>query len=236
MKVLHSGRFGVSGKMLVDAVIVAAGKGYRMGGKYKQFQKLEGKPLVYYSIKQFNEFGVDRIVLVVPEDKIKYAEDMVLEYFGDTALVVMGGKRRQDSVLNGLYECTGEIILIHDGVRPFIKKELIDEVVKGACKYGACAPGIPINDTIKLYYRNKILWTKGRKNLLQVQTPQGFRSDFLKELIKLLKQEVVTDEISIIERLNGDICLVFGDPVNIKITYPEDMELAKIISKSWSLK
>ncbi len=236
MKVPPSGRFGVSGEMLVDAVIVAAGEGYRMGGIYKQFQKLEGKPLVYYSIKQFNEFGVDRIVLVVPEDKIKYAEDMVLEYFGDTALVVRGGKRRQDSVLNGLYECNGEIILIHDGVRPFIKKELIDEVVKGVCKYGACTPGIPINDTIKLYYRNKILGTQGRKNLLQVQTPQGFRSDILKELIKLLKQEVVTDEISIIERLNGDICWVFGDPVNIKITYPEDMELAKIISKSWSLK
>ena len=219
---------------MIDVIIVAAGRGDRMGGVYKQFTDLEGKPVVYYSLKQFIKYGVNKIILVVPKDKVEYSNEIV-SGFGNNILIVPGGVRRQDSVLKGLKECDTDIILVHDGVRPFIKNKLIDRVIKGAMKCGACAPGIPINDTIKLYSGDRILWTKGRKNLLQIQTPQGFKSNLLKKLLILLKQQKVNDELSIIESLNCDVCWVFGDPMNIKITYPEDFELARIIAKNWSM-
>jgi len=231
LKEKPSGRYGQGGRM-IDAVIVAAGEGMRMGGIQKQFLDLEGRPIVYYSVRQFYKYGVDKIILVVPPDKVDYSAEMVKDFHG-SVLTISGGERRQDSVLNGLNECDGDIILVHDGVRPFVKKELIEKVIKCAQDCGACAPGIPINDTVKLYLRNRILWTKGRGNLLQIQTPQAFNSNMLKHLLKLLRQHYVNDELSLIECLDEDVCWVFGDPMNIKITYPEDIELARVIAKSW---
>lgn len=219
---------------MIDVIIAASGGGSRMGGIYKQFSDLEGKPVVYYSIKQFSKYGVEKIVVVVPKEKVEYSKEMLCG-LNNNILIVPGGKRRQDSVSNGLKECSGDIILVHDGVRPFIKKDLIDAVVKGVLKCGTCAPGIPINDTIKLYSGDKILWTKGRSNLLQIQTPQGFKYNILKDIVMLLKQKEVSDELSIIESLNGEICWVLGDLMNIKITYPGDMELALLIAKTWSV-
>lgn len=231
MKVPAGEKYGRGGRM-IDVVIVAAGEGSRMGGCYKQFLDLDGKPLVYHTVKRFTNYGVEKITLVVPEEKLEYSEKMV-RGLGDNIIVIKGGKRRQESVLAGLNECKSEIILLHDGVRPFVKKGLINKVVKGTREYGTCAPGIPLTDTIKLYSEDKILWTKGRRNILQVQTPQGFKSDILKEVVGLLKEEDVTDELSVVERLDGCIHWVLGDSMNIKITYPEDMELARIIAKNW---
>ncbi len=217
---------------MIDAVVVGAGIGKRVGGKYKQFFIVEGKPIIYYPVKQFFDYGVRKIILVVPEEKIQYSKEITSDFEG-IVTIVQGGKHRQDSVLNGLEECRSDIILIHDGVRPFIKKELIDEVVKGVRKFGICAPGIPITETVKLFSKDKILWTINRKNLLQVQTPQGFRMEILKGIMRLLSEVPVTDELSIAESLNYEVHWVQGDPLNIKITYPCDLDLARIIAKDF---
>jgi 2-C-methyl-D-erythritol 4-phosphate cytidylyltransferase len=218
---------------MIDVIIAAAGRGDRMGGAFKQFANLSGKPLIYYSIEQFVNYGVKKIIVVVPEEKLKYTK-RILNKINYNIIIITGGIRRQDSVLKGIKECDSDIILIHDAVRPFIKRELIDKVVKGVNAHGVCAPGIPIDDTIKMYSKDRILWTKARRNILQIQTPQGFKFDILNNISILLGQDNVTDELSIAEKLNFDVFWVFGDRMNIKITYPGDMELAQIIAKSWS--
>lgn len=218
---------------MIDVIIAAAGRGDRMGGVYKQFANLNEKPLIYYSIEQFINYGVGKIVVVVPEEKLKYTKS-ILSKINYNIVIIPGGERRQESVLKGIEECNADIILIHDAVRPFIKKELIDKVVKCVEKFGICAPGVPINDTIKIYSKDRILWTKARKNILHIQTPQGFKYNILDRISIFMSQEIVTDELSIAEKLNFNVYWVFGDQMNIKITYPGDMELAEIIANSWS--
>ena len=215
---------------MIEAVIVAAGSGKRMGNVYKQFSMLSGKELFLYSVEKFLEYGVDKVILVVPKEKISEVEKKV-KGFAEKIKVVSGGQKRQDSVRNGFNETSGEIVLIHDAVRPFIDIELIDRVVKGVEKYGVCAPGIPVRDTLKIYKGNEILWTRSRTNLLQVQTPQCFKKDVLKRIIDLFDRYNFTDELAFAEKLNYDVRWVEGESSNIKVTYPSDMKLAEAIAE-----
>ncbi|MEO0292666.1 MAG: 2-C-methyl-D-erythritol 4-phosphate cytidylyltransferase [candidate division WOR-3 bacterium] len=213
---------------MIEAIIVAGGRGERMGGVYKQFSLLGNKPVFLYSLERFIEYGVNSVILVVPKEKVSFVKELV-EEFREKVKVVVGGERRQDSVYSGFKESSGELILIHDAVRPFVSVDIIREVVEGVKKVGICAPGIPVKDTLKLYKKDEILWTLERRNLLQVQTPQGFRREILKEIVDLYSKYSFTDELAFAERLNYKICWVKGDPMNIKITYQDDMELAKAI-------
>ncbi len=214
---------------MIEAVIVAGGSGKRMGDVYKQFSLINGKELFFFSLEKFLEYGVKRIILVVPEEKLSLLEEKTAE-FKKKIKVVSGGKRRQDSVYNGFKETSEEIVLIHDAVRPFISVELIDKIVKGVKEFGICAPGIPVRDTLKIYKKDEILWTCARSNLVQVQTPQGFRRPILEHIISLFSTYSFTDELAFAEKLNYDIRWVEGDPSNIKITYPPDMKLARAIA------
>jgi 2-C-methyl-D-erythritol 4-phosphate cytidylyltransferase len=214
---------------MIEAVIVAGGSGKRMGDVYKQFSLINGKELFFFSLEKFLAYGVKRIFLVVPKEKISLIEEKTAE-FKEKIKVVSGGKRRQDSVYNGFKETSEEIILIHDAVRPFISIELIDRVVKGVEEFGICAPGIPVRDTLKIYKKDKILWTKARSNLLQVQTPQGFKRSILERIVGLFSTHIFTDELAFAEQLNYGIRWVEGDPFNIKVTYPSDMKLAQAIA------
>lgn len=215
---------------MIEAVIVAGGSGERMGDVYKQFSPVGGKELFLYSVEKFLEYGVKRVILVVPEEKLSQLEEKTSEY-KKKVKVIIGGKRRQDSVYNGFKETSEEIVLIHDAVRPFISVELIDKIVKGVKDFGICAPGIPVRDTLKIYKNDEILWTHERNNLLQVQTPQGFKRDILENIVSLFSKYNFTDELAFAEKLNYDINWVEGDPFNIKITYPEDMKLAQAIAE-----
>lgn len=215
---------------VIEAVIVAGGSGERMGDVYKQFSPVGGKELFLYSVEKFLEYGVKRVILVVPEEKLSQLEEKTSEY-KKKVKVIIGGKRRQDSVYNGFKETSEEIVLIHDAVRPFISVELIDKIVKGVKDFGICAPGIPVRDTLKIYKNDEILWTHERNNLLQVQTPQGFKRDILENIVSLFSKYNFTDELAFAEKLNYDINWVEGDPFNIKITYPEDMKLAQAIAE-----
>ena len=214
---------------MIEAVVVAAGSGKRMGNVYKQFSVLSGKELFLYSVEKFFEYGVKKVILVVPGQKISEVRKKV-ERFGEKIKVVSGGENRQDSVRSGFKETSEEIVLIHDAVRPFISVDLIDRVVKGVKKYGVCAPGIPVRDTLKIYKDDEILWTRSRSNLLQVQTPQGFKRDVLKQIIGLFNRYNFTDELAFAEKLNYDVRWIEGDPSNIKVTYPSDMKLAEAIA------
>jgi 2-C-methyl-D-erythritol 4-phosphate cytidylyltransferase len=214
---------------MIEAVIVAGGKGKRMGGNYKQFTTVADKQIFLYSVEKFLDYGVRRVILVVPEEKLSPVVDMAAG-FGKKVKIVSGGERRQDSVYNGFKETSGEIILIHDAVRPFVSVELIDRVAQGVKKFGICAPGVPVKDTLKLYKMDEILWTRNRNNLLQVQTPQGFKRDILERIVSLFSSYNFTDELAFAEKSNYRIRWVEGDPLNIKITYPSDMELAEAIA------
>jgi len=229
LKVILTEKFGQKLQKVIEAVIVAGGSGKRMGDVYKQFSLIAGKQLFLYPLEKFLEYGVKRVVLVVPEEKLSLIKEKTSK-FNEKIKVVRGGKRRQDSVYNGFKETSEEIVLIHDAVRPFISVELIARVVKGVEKFGICAPGIPVRDTLKIYKKDEILWTRSRTNLLQVQTPQGFRSGILEHIVSLFSTHSFTDELAFAEKLNYDIRWVEGDPFNIKVTYPMDMKLAQAIA------
>lgn len=214
---------------MTEAIIVAAGRGKRMGGVYKQFSTLAGKQVFFYSVEKFIDFGVNKVVLVVPKEKLSIA-DALSNRFGESIKVVPGGEKRQNSVFNGFKETSADIILIHDAVRPFLSGKLIERVSNCVEKFGVCAPGIPVRDTIKLCKKDIILWTKSRRNTVQVQTPQGFKRNILKEVMGLVSSCNFTDELAFAEKLNYEVRWVEGDPMNVKITYPEDMNLAKAIA------
>jgi 2-C-methyl-D-erythritol 4-phosphate cytidylyltransferase len=215
---------------VIEAVIVAGGSGKRMGDVYKQFSLIGEKQLFLYPVERFLEYGVKRVILVVPEEKVSQIKEKTT-LFNKKIKVIPGGKRRQDSVYNGFKETSEEIILIHDAVRPFVSIELIDRVVKSVKEFGVCAPGIPVRDTLKIFKNDVILWTRARANLLQIQTPQGFRRDILEHIVSLFSKYNFTDELAFAEKLNYDIRWVEGDPFNIKITYPSDMKLAQAIAE-----
>ena len=175
---------------MISAIILAGGKGTRMGANIsKQYIKLKGKPILYYTIKRFSESkDIDKIILVLPKDEIDYCKEKVLDKYSlHVDLIVEGGKERQDSVMNALNELIDEeIVLIHDGARPFVSQRIIDEGIKYARLYGASAPGVMPKDTIKIKGDNNFaLSTPDRNTLVAIQTPQVFKFGIIKECLLL---------------------------------------------------
>lgn len=219
---------------MISAIILAGGKGKRMGANIsKQYIELKGKPILYYTIKRFSESkDIDRIILVLPKDEIDYCKEEVLDkYFLKVDLIVEGGKERQDSVINALDKLVDdEIVLIHDGARPFVSQRIIDEGIKYARLYGAAAPGVMPKDTIKIKDDNNFsLSTPDRNTLVAIQTPQVFKLNIIKDCHKRVKEEniKVTDDTMVVEEYGNEVYLYEGDYTNIKVTTPEDLILAE---------
>lgn len=222
--------------MKVRAIIPAGGQGTRMGGTVpKQFQALRGKPILHYTLKTFQESGlVDSLVLVVPQNEL---ENVRADWLGCPAIVeqvVVGGEKRQDSVFNGYQSLPADtdIVLVHDGVRPFLSKEMIRETIETAEKSGAAITAIPVNDTIKqVDGSGKVQRTVEREGLWRVQTPQAFRYDLLGEAFRNAQQDSFygTDEGALIEYLGQEVRVVDGSEWNLKITRPEDLVLGESI-------
>ena len=141
---------------MISAIILAGGKGKRMGASVsKQFIELKGKPIIYYTIKKFEENkNIDNIVVVLPPDEVSYFKEEILKKYSlKIDKIVLGGTERQDSVYNGLKSIADtetDIVLIHDGARPFISNRIINDGIKYANEYGAAAPGVMPKDTIKV--------------------------------------------------------------------------------------
>lgn len=219
---------------MISAIILAGGKGKRMGANIsKQYIELKGKPILYYTIKRFSESkDIDRIILVLPKDEIDYCKEEVLDKYSlKVDLIVEGGKERQDSVINALDKLVDdEIVLIHDGARPFVSQRIIDEGIKYARLYGAAAPGVMPKDTIKIKDDNSFsLSTPDRNTLVAIQTPQVFKLNIIKDCHKRVKEEniKVTDDTMVVEEYGNEVYLYEGDYTNIKVTTPEDLILAE---------
>ena len=227
--------------MSVCAVVPAGGTGTRMGGIVpKQFLELDGKPILYYTLKTLQDCGIiSELILVVPE---KEYDNACTDWLGKPEIVtkvVVGGEKRQDSVYNGFCELSPqtEIVLVHDGVRPFLSHQMIRESVDAAREYGAAITAIPVNDTIKKVDDSGLVSkTVDREGLWRVQTPQVFRYELLQEAFKKANSEKFygTDEGTLIEHLGKPIKVIEGSEQNIKITRPEDLRLSEIfISKAF---
>ena len=219
---------------MISAIILAGGKGKRMGANIsKQYIQINGKPILYYTIKRFSDCkDIDRIILVLPKDEIDYCKEEVLDKYSlKVDLIVEGGKERQDSVNNALEKIIDdEIVLIHDGARPFVSQRIIDEGIKYARLYGASAPGVMPKDTIKIKSdENFSLSTPDRNTLVAIQTPQVFKLNIIKDCHRKVKEENlrVTDDTMVVELYGNRVYLYEGDYTNIKVTTPEDLILAE---------
>jgi 2-C-methyl-D-erythritol 4-phosphate cytidylyltransferase/2-C-methyl-D-erythritol 2,4-cyclodiphosphate synthase len=221
------------------AIITAAGFGTRMKlGHPKQYHLLAGIPILVHTVRAFVENNhINRIVVVVPADWIEQTNTLFTHYqINDTNLVIVaGGKRRQDSVQAGLKALDDDtaIVLVHDGARPLVSREIIDRCYLAALQSGAAIAAVPVKDTLKRADDDgKVTATIDRTSLWQAQTPQAIRKDLLAKAFKYNGDADVTDESSLLENAAIPVTLVAGAESNIKITHPEDLLLAeKIIQR-----
>ena len=221
---------------MISAIILAGGKGKRMNSSIsKQFIEIKGKPIIYYTIKKFNDNkNIDNIILVLSSEEIEYFKKNILnKYDIKVDKIVVGGAERQDSVYNGLKSLENsetDIVLIHDGARPFISDRIIDEGIKYATIYGASAPGVMPKDTIKIKDENNFsLNTPNRETLVSIQTPQVFKFNEILECHRKVKIDklVVTDDTMVVEKYGYSVYLYDGEYTNIKVTTPEDLILGE---------
>lgn len=217
------------------AIILAAGRGKRMNSSIpKQFLLLRDKPVLYYSLHCFQESSVGRIILVTEKSELAYCKTEIVEKYGFDKVtdIVAGGMERYDSVEQGLMLAEAEIVLIHDGARPFVSREMIERSIETAAREGACTVGMPVKDTIKvLDDRHYGIETPNRKTLWQIQTPQTFRLSLIREAYAHMRQaggKNITDDTMLVEQYCGvRVKVIEGNYSNLKITTPEDMALAE---------
>lgn len=216
------------------AIIVAAGSGTRMNSATnKQFILIDGTPVLAHTLAQFQSAdSIDEIILVTRQEDILTASDIVRE-FGITKAktIIPGGKTRSDSVICGLNAVSSHrIVAIHDGARPFISIEKINELISVAAECGATAPGVMLKDTVKVVdSTGTILRTPDRNTLRAIQTPQVFKTDLIKSAYSLAENDgfTGTDDCSVAEYAQIPVKLIDGEYTNIKITTPEDLPLAE---------
>jgi 2-C-methyl-D-erythritol 4-phosphate cytidylyltransferase len=217
--------------MKVYAIIPAAGQGVRMGkDKPKQFLDILGKPILMHTAEEISraEF-LDGMVLVVPAAFLTEARQLAAKHLHSPPCisVVAGGKERQDSVWNALRcipdDC--QWVLIHDGARPLVSTALLHATWKAAQITGAAIAAVPATDTVKRVRARRVEETLPREEIWLVQTPQVFRVDLLRRAYEQLQQQGwrVTDDASLVERLNIPVTVVPGERFNIKVTTPEDL-------------
>lgn len=213
-----------------SAVILAAGRGARFGGEgNKAWAALAGRPLLGHSLAAFARWGeAGEIVLVVRAGEEPRATALARD-LGRTVHVVTGGERRCDSARAGLAAATGEYVLVHDGARPLVSPDLIRRVSEAARRHGAAVPVLPMADTVR-YARAGFLRRDAvdREGLVQIQTPQGFRRDLLLRAYAEAEREGVDlpDDAAAMLLLGHPVAVVAGDPANLKVTRPEDLDLA----------
>lgn len=221
-------------------VIVAAGTGSRMKKDInKQFIKLKNKEIVAHTIEKFyNSENIDDIVVVIREDEEKYFNKNIKEKYGFTDIkVAHGGNERQDSVFNGIKmlkkEC--DVVLIHDGARPFVTEDIIKRSINKANEHNAIVVGVKVKDTIKVVSDNgNIVDTPNRSYLWAVQTPQVFKYDIITKAYEdaYNNNYYGTDDAMLVERIGYNVKMIEGSYNNIKITTQEDLEFGEQILKN----
>lgn len=223
------------------AIVLAAGRGSRMNSDVpKQFLELDGKPLVFYALKAFQDSFIDEIILVTGENQIDFCRREIVKKYNLTKVkqVISGGRERYESVFRGLSTASNcDYIYIHDGARPFIDQELLLRAKRCVETVGACAAGMPVKDTIKVVDEmNMVTSTPDRSYLWQIQTPQVFSFPLIKKAYERMFASGdcsgIIDDAMVAERfLSCPVQLFEGSYRNLKITTPEDLPVAKMLLK-----
>ncbi|MGM0548881.1 MAG: 2-C-methyl-D-erythritol 4-phosphate cytidylyltransferase [Bacillota bacterium] len=226
----------------IGVLIAAAGQGSRMKRKVnKQFLNILKKPIIYHTIKSFLDWERDfELNIVLAATEIDYFEKNIIPLFSDFEnmefKLVAGGKSRQESVGRGLSSFSKEIdyVIIHDGARPMLKKELIEKVYQAVKKHNAVSCGVKVKDTIKVVEDSLVNQTLDRNNLRAIQTPQAFELELIKKAHKNYNGNKALDDATLVEKLGEKVYIVEGDYNNFKITTPEDLKPAEIILKEYA--
>ncbi len=227
-------------KMKTLAIIPAGGSGTRMGGDIpKQYLMLGGIPILVHTLMAFQQASlVDDVCLVLPEEDVRKAPQKILSPYHLTKVnkVLTGGERRQDSVKRGvdLLSSDYDLVVIHDGVRPFISPAIINAAVKEAARYQAVTVGLPVTDTIKkVDGHGCVSETVNRDHLWLTQTPQVFSAPLLKKAYESAYADHYygTDDAALVERIGGKVIMIIGSYYNIKITTATDLEWGELILK-----
>lgn len=218
------------------AVIVAGGKGLRMGASIpKQFLPVNGLPILMLTIKRFREYdGSLRIILVLPKEQHEYWNELCKNYhFTDAYAVVEGGETRFHSVRNGLAAIPDDaegVVGIHDGVRPFPSVEVIRACYETARTAKAVIPVVPVVETVRHIMPGGKTETVDRADYRLVQTPQTFEIQLLKQAYAQPYRDCFTDDASVVESAGHEVTLIEGNRENIKITTPFDLRIARILA------
>jgi 2-C-methyl-D-erythritol 4-phosphate cytidylyltransferase len=223
-------------EMATIALIPAAGMGRRMAaGMNKQYLQLGGMPILARTVALFDRAPfIDAIYLISPEDEIPQCRREVVAAYGFVKVlgIIAGGAERQYSVLNGLRALVAaddDVVLIHDGVRPFVSEQILQRTIEVARSADGALVAVPVKDTVKVVHDGIIHDTPVRETLWLAQTPQAFRYDIIRAAHEVAEAEgyLGTDDASLVERLGKKVQIVLGDYRNIKITTPEDLLLAE---------
>lgn len=218
-----------------NIIIVAGGKGLRMGGELpKQFIPIGGKPILMHTIEAFYRFDKEiHIILVLPASHRDYWAQLCCEYhFVVPHIITLGGETRFHSVQNGLKLVENGIVGVHDGARPFASKELIKRCFDEAQEYEAVIPVVDSTDSLREVMPDGKSRIIDRTKIKSVQTPQVFTVDVLKKAYQAAYNEAFTDDASVVEALGKDIHLVQGETTNIKVTTPIDLKISELILSS----
>lgn len=224
------------------AILLAAGQGKRMSSNVpKQYLLIKDKPVLYYSLKAFEESFVDEIVLVTGEGEQEYCRNEIVNKYGihKVSHIVAGGAERYHSVYEGIKAAGNcDYIFIHDGARPFITEEILQRSYENVIEHDACVVGMPVKDTIKLADENGFASSTPKRDLVwAIQTPQVFSYSIIEEAYSILIEKEkelikkgirVTDDAMVVETFTDKkVKLVNGSYENIKITTPEDLKIAE---------
>lgn len=223
------------------AIVLSAGQGKRMGTSIqKQYIELKGKPIVYYALEAFqNSALIDEIIMVVGKGQEEYCRKEIVEkyHLDKVREITEGGAERYDSVYSGLQRVRHDgYVLIHDGARPFVTEAVIQRIYDAVCNYPTCVVGMPVKDTIKIVDKEKYTKeTPNRSFVWQIQTPQAFDILLIRDAYEKFmqsEQKNITDDAMVVESVLGmKSKLVEGSYENIKITTPEDLEIAEVFLK-----
>ena len=228
--------------MKTTAIVLAGGRGKRMNSNVpKQFLMIQDRPVLYYSLKAFEDSFIDTIIIVASEDDMEYCQREIVDkyHFHKVEKIVPGGKERYHSVLNGIKAASDcDYIFIHDGARPFVTGDMLQRLLDCVVENHACVAGMPVKDTIKIADESGyIASTPNRELVWMIQTPQVFSYDLIKKAYLLLEKNEysllekgisITDDAMVVETLLGEkVKLVEGSYRYIKITTPEDMGIAE---------
>lgn len=220
------------------AIVLAAGQGKRMKSNVqKQYLLIKDKPVLYYTLNAFETSPlISEIILVTGKDEIEYCRKEIVEKYGFRKVhkITAGGKERYHSVYEGLQAVSeADYVFIHDGARPFVDEEILKRVCAAVKEYEACVVGMPVKDTIKIADEACFAaWTPDRRKIWQIQTPQAFEYHLIKNAYEKLMEEEpqgITDDAMVLETMTEHkVKLVEGSYRNIKITTPEDLDIAAL--------